>query len=106
MNEKTQELLNLIRQNPDLEVVPFVNYEICAEDHSYWLGKFGECYVGDYALYNERYFEEPDELKEEYYNQNNDDYEGLSELEIEKILEEKTSGMWKRAIIVYIELPN
>ncbi len=29
MNENTNKLLDLIKENPDLPIIPMVNYEIC-----------------------------------------------------------------------------
>lgn len=105
-NQKTEELIQLIKENPTLPIVPMVNYEVCSEDHSYWTGKFGDCAVEEYAVYNEHFYTDKDELKEDYYNDNEDFFEGLPDDEAEKLLEKKTGHWWIKAIIVYIELPD
>lgn len=83
-----------------------VNYEVCSEDHSYWTGSFGSCEVEEYAVYNEWFYTDKDELKEQYYNDNEDFFEGLSGVEVEDLLEKKTGHWWIKAIIAYIELPD
>ena len=38
MNEKSAKLIELVTENPDLEIKFMVNYEVCAsDDHTYWL---------------------------------------------------------------------
>lgn len=105
-NEQTEKLLKLVSENPELPIIPFVWYEICADDSGYWLGKFGECYVGEYALYGERYFEEREELIDWYLSVNSKELEDFSVDEAVKIAEDKTRLLWKKAILVYIELPD
>lgn len=63
---KTQELIKLISENPELPILPMVDYEVVCEDGGRWLGSFGNCYVGEYALFNDRYYDERDEFKEDY----------------------------------------
>lgn len=106
-SEKTEKLLQLIKENPTLPIVPMVDYEVCQDDYNgYWMGSFGSCEVEEYATYGERYYTDKDELKEDYFNNNVDFFEGLSEAETEKLLEKKTGHWWIKAIIVYIELPD
>lgn len=45
MNKQTEKLLNLIKENPELRVVPFVYNEICQSDYSYWIASFGDSEV-------------------------------------------------------------
>lgn len=61
--ENVAELLNLIKENPDLPIVPMVDSEIVASDeHTNWLGSFGKAEI-DYVWDNgERiYFKSNDE---------------------------------------------
>ncbi|MEG0898337.1 MAG: hypothetical protein RSF40_01325 [Oscillospiraceae bacterium] len=103
-NLKTAKLIQLIKDNPTLPVVPMINYDTCADDDcGYWLGSFGDCSVGKYATYRERFYTDEDELKEEYFNQHDEDYQGMSSDLIEADLGEKTKDMWIEAILVYIE---
>lgn len=60
---KTEELLKLIKENPDLPVVPMVDSEIVVDDsYQYWLGRWGRSEVTEYYLGNERvHFRSDDE---------------------------------------------
>ena len=54
--QKNEAFLKLIKKNPTLPIVPMVDSEIVDEDYGYWLGAFGSAEVGEYALYDDRYF--------------------------------------------------
>ena len=56
--QKNEAFLKLVKKNPTLPIVPMVDYEIVGEDWSRWLGAFGSAYVGEYACYDDRYFED------------------------------------------------
>ena len=60
---KTEELLKLIQENPDLPVVPMVDYEIVGDDScTWWLGSWGRCEVNEYYCGRERvHFKDDDE---------------------------------------------
>ena len=97
-----QKLLKLIAENPDLPVVPLVEYEVVGDGYGYWLGTFGYSYVGEYACYGERFYEDRDDLKEEYFNHNEYEFEGLTDDALEEALDIATDHMWTKAIIVHI----
>ena len=132
MNDRTQTLLNLIKENPDLPIVPMVDYEVVPEDYGRWMGSFGYAYVGEYALLNERFYDERIDFIEDYYNYN-DEYlneqfnydpcmtfpnsegkytkEQIEQNEInsealDDYLEEVADKYFKKAIIVNIDLPE
>lgn len=113
-------LMELIKENPELDIVPMVANEVCAgDDFSSWLGSWGSAEI-DYVhmpdwndehriLDAERiYFKSTDEddIKErlfDYFEAGNpawsDDY-------IEEKLEEKYRELdWEKVITVYIGLP-
>lgn len=50
MQENLQELIRLVQENPELPVICEVDGEICCGDE-YYLGEFGRCFVGEYAVY-------------------------------------------------------
>jgi len=55
MTEKTKELLDLIKANPDLPVIPMVDYEVVCDDCcTYWMGSWGNAKVDEYYIRNER----------------------------------------------------
>lgn len=102
----TQELLHLIKQYPDLPIVPMVAGDIAADGDGYWAGVWGQAVIDEYLL-ADRY--ERILFKSEY-----DMYEVLDlslpkeeydliigdEAECKKVYERLP---WKKAIIVYIE---
>ena len=40
--QNREELFRLMRENPDLPVVPMVDGEICGDDSGYWCGGMGD----------------------------------------------------------------
>lgn len=103
-NKQTEQLIQLIKENPELKVVPMVDSEVVAEDYGYWLGNFGFCEVGEYTCYNDRFYDDKDSFIEDYYNDTYDDgrYDSLTDEEIDKLIAEETADWWTKAIIVYI----
>ena len=105
---KTEELLKLIRENPDLPVVPMVDSEVVADDGGYWLGAWGHCEVTEYYLGEERiHFKDDDEedvlndlvgCRYGYDKDGRDIYE-LSDEEWDKLY---NSVEWTKCIVVYI----
>lgn len=127
--QKNEAFLKLVRKNPTLPIVPMVDSEIVAEDCGYWMGAFGSASVGEYACYDDRFFDDREEFKERYY-ENND--EGLcekfnykpwvhdasaytkeqieankkNEKRLDEYLEKIADEYFTKAIIVYIVLPD
>jgi hypothetical protein len=101
MNENIQNLLNLIKENPELKIVPMVNYEIVAgDDCSYWMTSFGKCEVTKIYNDDERiWFEDDfDDLVDKFIENNYCEVE----IEAEEIVKNYN---WEKVIVVYIELP-
>ncbi len=98
----TQKLLQLAAENPDLPIVPMVDYDVVGDGWGFWLGEFGHCEVGEYALYDDRYFDDRDELNDAYYCNNGEAFDGLPDQQIDEALTAATDHMWTKAIIVYI----
>lgn len=98
-------LLNLMKSNPKLPVVPLVDGEIAGDDCGYWVGKWRHSNIDEY-LSCERYdylaFKSDDDVfdvLEKYLS--DEDFEKLPEDESEcrKVYD---SLPWTKAIIVYI----
>ena len=107
---KTEELLELIKENPDLPVVPMVDGEIVGDDScQYWLGRWGHSEVTEYYIGREKvHFKDDDE--EDVLNdlegckygcdpQGRDIYDDLSDDEWKALYE---SIQWTKCIVVYI----
>lgn len=98
-------LFKLMQENPELPVVPMVDSEIVADDYGRWMGAWGNSYIGEYILGDERaYFRGNDDAEEVLngYIGGVDFYE-LPEKEVEK---EYAALPWIKAIIVNIDLPD
>lgn len=134
MTENIEKLVRLAKENPNLPIIAMVHYDIVGDDgYCRWLGQFGYVKVGEYALYGDRHFDDREEFKERYYNNNDEELskkfnydprineftvgigsctqEALGEnsqreKELEKYLDEVADKMFKRAIIVNIDLPD
>lgn len=127
--QKNEAFLKLIKKNPTLPIVPMVDSDVVSEDCGYWMGSFGSASVGEYTCYDDRFFDDREEFKERYY-ENND--EGLcekfnykpwmynenaytkkqieankkNEKRLDEYLDKVADEYFKKAIIVYINLPD
>lgn len=105
------DLLQLIKDNPELPVIPMVDAEVVSGDeYGHWMASFGKCEVKEFAIdewYGDgvvRYRDNPgaeedliEAIAECKYGGTDEDYEKARE-EAEKL--------WTKAIIAYIELPE
>lgn len=104
-----EELFRLMREHPELPVVPMVYSEIVCDDCcSYWRGGWGMAELGAYVIGDERiYFHEDDsDDMEDVLNHTvggQDWYEDATEAEVEEAYKKLP---WTEAIIVYIGLPE
>lgn len=103
---KSEELLKLVAENPNLTIVPLVNYEVVGDGYGYWMGSFGHSEVGEYALFDDRYFTDREELEERYADYVADDYPDMGDEEFFAMVKEKTKDWWTKAILIYIETPD
>lgn len=45
------DLLQLMKENPDLPVIPMVDSDVVAGDeYGYWMGSIGKCEVREFAI--------------------------------------------------------
>lgn len=72
-NPTNEQLINIVRENPNLPIVPMVDSDIIGDGDGWWLGNFSHVVVGEYACYGDRYFDDRDDFKEYYYNHNSDE---------------------------------
>lgn len=105
--ENVQSLLNLIKENPELKIVPMVDTEIVADDgYSSWLGSFGKAEIDQIWNSGERIFFKSQDEEELVQNI-------LDEipLEIDDATAERTANdivekyEWEKVIVVWIGLP-
>lgn len=111
LDKNTKELLELIKENPDLPILPMVNYKVCGGDFAYWTGCFSRPMVDEF-VFDEWYGDGCVRFKSD----GDDDtiIEGIAEHKFGdctkeenwKKAEEYLKTLWKKAIICYIELPD
>lgn len=109
--ENIDELFRLMKENPTLPIIPFVQGEVVAGDNfARWMGSWGSASVDEYLI--------PRNYWEPVIFRSDDDVIGtlekfLSDEEFDKLLEseEKCRKIydalpWEKAIIVNIDLPG
>ena len=108
----TEELLKLIKENPDLPDVPMVHGEVVADDsYAYWMGAFNNCAIDEYMI-DEWYGDGRVRFKSD--EEDDTIIEGIAEYKYGDCTNEDNwnkakeflKTLWKKAIIVYIGLPD
>lgn len=110
--ERLNQLLKLMQDNPTLRVVPMVDSDVIgSDDYSSWIGKFGKSEVEEILSSDDRiYFRSSDteELVDEFLeNSDNDNlFNGLSDEESLKLAEKHIDQLgWEKIISVRIHTP-
>lgn len=105
-----EELIRLKAENPELEIVPMVQSEVCAgDDFSCWMGSWGkaeidEVYHEDERIYFRSYDE--DEIEERIFNRLESGNPSSSDSFLdEKVEEELAKIEWVKVIVVKIGMP-
>lgn len=116
MNDTAKEFLKIVRENPDLPILPLVNCEVVPnDDYNWWLGSFGSarlCKCVNFSVHgSERVFtdDEQDDIEEYIADEMCDDVDcvNMTYEEIERLAHERAEALpWVKAIIVYIDLPD
>ena len=132
MNDSIKELLELINENPELPVVCMVDSDVVGDDYGRWMAQIGWSTIGEFASYNERYYDDRKEFMEDYYDHNDEilderfgynprilysnaqeqylkaDIEANKEAEerLDKYLKEVADRAFTKAIIVHIDTPD
>lgn len=132
-SERNNELLRIVAENPDLPIIAMVDSDVVCDDCGRWLGSFGIAYAGEYAVYNERWYDDRESFKEDYYCHNDDELDekfrfnpcitdysvkcgkytadqlsanNEADKALEKHLDEIAEKYFKKAIIVNVDLPD
>lgn len=106
MTEKTEKLLKLIRENPDLPVIPMVDGGIAWDENGYYAAEFGAAEVDEYIVarqYDRIYFKSDDDVFDVLEHCLSDEEFGAlpqTEAECRPFYD---SLPWVKAIIVYID---
>lgn len=108
-SDSREELFRLMRENPELPVVPMVDGELAGDDFGRWLGKWGSCSIGKYIIGEERVHFFDGEDWQEIENTLTDgqityeEFDNATEAETKAIYE---ALPWVKAIIVDINTPE
>ena len=108
MNDNVKALVQLMREHPDLPVIPVVGQDIVADCTGEWVAHFGKAEVKKMCIYGEKviFREEKNAIKTVEALE----LEGLTEGRTREESIEKLTGYldeldWLEAIIVHIETP-
>lgn len=88
MNEKIKELIEISKNNPDLEILTKVDNDLHSDDFGWNLGIIGKIEINEYWCPCERIYlddEIYDELADSFSNE--PESEGLSDLEFKEVIE-------------------
>ena len=105
--ENVKTLLQLIKENPDLEILPMVD-SACVFDDSYasWMAKWGSAKVTKYWCEDEKMYQydEFEDLVYEWIDNNYEEFKHSTDGELEEMgISYVDSLDWKDAIIVCID---
>lgn len=103
--ENREELFRLMRENPNLPVVPMVDGEIPGDNSGYWLGEWSHAHIDEYLLTNNHEwvdFKRDDDVfgvLERHLS--DEEFERLPET-VEECRPFYDKLPWKKGIVVYI----
>lgn len=102
--QNREELFRLMREHPDLPIVPMVDSDIVADDSfSWWVGCWGHAGITEYIMGDERIFFKDDD--EDAVLDGIKEYRSVWEdWPEEKITETFNNLPWIKCIVVYITL--
>ena len=105
--QNVNHLFELIKDNPDLPIVPLVATECVHDDsYGYWLNKWGSAEIDEYYVEDGRFYLSDDfeELVDEWIDNNFQEYSDLTQEDLEDLaVEEVKKYDWIKAIVVRIE---
>ena len=107
MNKTLNNLIELIKENPDLPVIPMTWGEVCQDCERYWMGSLSSCEIDEYVCYDEIVWFKSQGIEELENIIANEEFGVFNAEEIEKRVTEKINSLeWQKAIVVWIELPD
>ncbi len=108
--QSREELFKLMRENPELPIVPMVDSDIVADNgYAYWKGAWGSSSIMEYLVGEESvHFREDDDWEEVERTLTDgfmswEQFESMTDVEAGKAY---ASLPWIKAIVVYINLPE
>ena len=71
-SEHIKDLIRLITENPEMDVIPLIHYEVVGGDYGYWGGEIERVELGWFCEYNERRYSDMSDLSELMENEGQD----------------------------------
>ena len=112
MNANSKELIKLIQENPELPMLPMVDYEVVGgDDYHCWMGSWGKAIIEEYWRGDDRiYFKSDDfdslveEVADDRYEE---EWKGKTDEEMERLAEEIVDNYdWVKCIAIRIGTPE
>lgn len=97
-------LSKLIKENPDLPVFAWVDWEVVQDDCRRWIGEFNGASVEEYVRVDDfEYLVFKDDYEDYLQHRVDCDLDDKTEEELEKEIQNLD---YKKAIFVYVDLPD
>lgn len=109
--ENRDELFRLMRENPDLPIVPFVNGDVVYDcNFGMWMGSWGDVRIDEYLMPKDCYdpimFKSDEDIFDVLEKMlSEEEFDSLPNTEKE-CMPIYDSLPWTKAIIVHIDVPN
>jgi hypothetical protein len=111
MNEMSKKLLEVAKENPDLEIIPATYYGVIAEDWGYWVGNIVDIKVDYYFLDDEMWYAGCEDILDQLglRFEDTDECENMTSEEFDAYIDSKfdeleAKGDIRKAIIVFISI--
>lgn len=101
-DEIRNRLIELMQKYPDAPIIGSVEEEIVTGDYSCYLASVSRVDYVEYAIWQDRYYDDEEELLDDWVDQNYEDFEELSDAELREVAKEDTEKLWEKAIMVHM----
>lgn len=101
-----EDLMWLVKENPELPIVPVVHIENGCDDYSSFYGRFDSVDIGKYAKWNGQIYTDVDMFKEDFLRQNGNELYAMykDDDSVNLCLQRIASSYFKKAILLYIDV--
>lgn len=102
----SEELIRLVKENPELPIVPVVHIENGCDDYSSFYGKFDSADIGKYAEWDGQIYTDVDMFKEDFLRQNGNELYAMykDDDSVNLCLQRIANSYFKKAILLYIDV--
>lgn len=100
MKNNFKKFIKLVRENPDLEVIPVVGPDVAADGYDWWCGDWGDCRIVEGIYTNDGLY-----TTEDYYREvlrSVFGAEALAAMDNEEEQRQYEALPWQKTILVYI----